>query len=183
MTNKTIEERCSFNTQRLSVSSWTNQLKEPDSEKNLAEKVIEILTPNVTKALPDGWQNISTIVGAQEWINERDEESHFLTVQLLKTNETIGFIFLYEADSEQKYDDLRFGYLLSEKVWGKGLGTELIEGLINWCKAEGDIKRISGGVESDNIGSIKVLEKTGFIASTVDNPTEDVVFYEYQFDI
>lgn len=183
MITKTIEERCSFNTPRLSVSSWSNRIKGLDSEKIFVEKVIEILTPNVTKALPDGWQNISTIGGAQEWINERDKESHFVTIQLLSTNETVGFIFLYEAESEQKFYDLRFGYLLSEEVWGKGLGTELIEGLIKWGKTEGDIKSISGGVETDNFGSIKVLEKTGFSASTIDSSTEQVVFYEYQFDI
>lgn len=183
MINKTIEERCSFSTQRLSVSSWTNQVKELYSKKTFAKKVIKILTPNVTKALPDGWQNISTIDGAQKWIKDRDNESHFVAIQLLSTNETIGFIFLYESDSERNYYNLRFGYLLSEKVWGKGLGTELIEGLIKWCRTEGDIKSISGGVEADNVRSIKVLEKTGFSASTADNPTQEVVFYEYQFDI
>jgi len=183
MIRKTIEEGCYFETQRLSINSWTNQVKGPDSVKIFAEKVIKILTPNVTKALPDGWQNISTIDSAQEWIKDRDKEGHFVSIQLLSTNETVGFIFFYEIDSENNYYDLRFGYLLSEKAWGKGLGTELIEGLINWCKLEGNIKSISGGVETDNIGSIKILEKTGFTASTIDNQTEGVVFYEYQFDI
>jgi len=182
MKNKTIEEKCRFNTQRLAVNSWTNQLKGLDSEKIFAEKIIEILTPNVTKALPDGWQNISSVVAAQAWIKDRDKESHFVTIQLLSTNETIGFIFLYEPDSEPNYHELRFGYLLSEKTWGKGLGTELIEGLINWCKSEGNIKSISGGVETDNIGSIKVLEKAGFYVSTLDNTPEGVIFYAYQFD-
>ncbi len=141
------------------------------------------MTPKVTKALPAGWQNIKSILDAQQWIKERDDEGHFVTIQLLSTNEIFGFIFLYESDSKLNYYDLRFGYLLSEKVWGKGLGTELIQGLIKWCKEAGDIKSISGGVETDNVGSIRVLEKTGFTASTVDNSTEQVVFYEYQFDI
>lgn len=182
MKNKTIEDKFNFNTPRLSVSSWRNQTKGLQSEKKFAQKVIEILLPNVTKALPGGWQNISTIDQALEWIKERDEESHFVSVQLLSSNETIGFIFFYEMDSRNYYYDLRFGYLLAEKVWGKGLGTELIEGLINWCKAEGNINSISGGVETDNIGSIKVLEKNGFSVSTVDSPSEDTIFYEYRFE-
>jgi len=93
MKDKTIEERCNFNTPRLAVSSWRNQTKEQDSEKKFTQKVIEVLSPNVTKALPDGWQNISTIDKAKEWIKDRDEESHFVSVQLLSSNETIGFIF------------------------------------------------------------------------------------------
>ena len=95
MTKKTIEERCSFTTQRLAVSSWTNQVKEEGSADKFEQEVIEILSPNVTKSLPDGWQNISTIEAAQEWIKERDKESHFVTIQLSSTTEVVGFyIFL-----------------------------------------------------------------------------------------
>lgn len=183
MKDKTIEQKCNFNTQRLSIGSWTKQVMERESENIFANKVVEILTPNVTKSLPFGWQNIKTITDARQWIKERDEEGHFVTTQLQSTNEIIGFIFLYESDAKFNYYNLRFGYLLSEKVWGNGLGTELILGLINWCKEAGDIKSISGGVETNNIGSIKILEKTGFSASTIDNSTDQVVFYEYQFDI
>lgn len=183
MKKETIEERCHFKTQRLSVSRWTNQSKDLGSENKFAKKVIEILTPNVTKALPDGWQNLKSINDAKAWINARDLESHFLSIQLNSTNETVGFIFLYESEADQNCYDLRFGYLLSEKVWGKGMATELIEDLIKWCKEASDIKSLSGGVECDNIGSIKVLEKTGFSVSTADSHSKQVVFYDYQFDI
>ncbi len=183
MSDNSIEERCNYNTDRLWVRSWKHIVKDLGSKYKFARIVIEILTPNVTKSLPDGWQNISTIEHAQKWIDARNDESHFATIQLVSTNEIVGFIFLYESGTENKYFDLRFGYLLSEKIWGKGLGTELLEGLINWCQAEGDIKSISGGVETENIGSIKVLEKTGFSPSALDNPTEGLVFYEYRFDI
>lgn len=42
-----------------------------------AQDVIKILTPNVTQTLSDGWQNITTISNAKEWIQERNEESFF----------------------------------------------------------------------------------------------------------
>ena len=61
MSKKPLKERCNFKTQGLSVSCWANQLKKMDSDKSFAKEVIEILSPNVTKALPDGWQNITTI--------------------------------------------------------------------------------------------------------------------------
>lgn len=181
MRNKVIEQRCNFKTLRLQVSSWTKQMMSTRSANNFVNHVIRILSPNVTKSLPSGWQNINTETEAQQWLRERDRESHFLTVQLLSTNEIIGFIFLYESDGEPDYYDLRFGYLLSEQVWGKGLGTELIQGLLNWCKETGDIRSISGGVEADNTGSIKVLKKAGFSTSNVDNSADHVIFYEYQF--
>lgn len=178
MNNKSIQERCNFSTDRLLVNSWTNQVKHFNAEQNFAKKVIEILTPNLTKTLPDGWQNITSLSEAKKWINDRDIESHFLTTQLLSTNETIAYIFLYESDFENENYKLRFGYLLSEKYWGKGLGTELINGLLKWCKEAGDIESISGGVEIGNIASIKILEKSGF---AVGSTSEQVIFYEYLF--
>lgn len=177
-----LEQKCYFNTQRLSVGSWTNQTKANDSDKRFIDKVIEILTPNVVKALPAGWQDINTKDKAAQWIQDRASESHFLSIQSLQSDETIGFMFLYGFDSDSNMQDLRFGYLLSEKVWGRGLATEVIQGLIKWCKESENIRSISGGVERDNLGSIKVLEKSGFNISSLDAPTEQIVFYEYRFD-
>ena len=180
---KKIEESCRYKTQRLSVCSWKEALANAESDLSFARRVIQILSPEVTKALPEGWQNMSSVDDAQTWIREREKESHFLSVRLISENIVAGFIFLYESKAEDDLKKLRFGYLLSEEVWGQGLGTELIEGLVNWCKAEGNIKSISGGVETDNIGSIRVLEKAGFTISNEDTPKADVIFYEYRFDI
>lgn len=178
-----LQEKCNYLTQRLSIDNWKNCIQDHQSSTLLETQIISILSPNVTKALPDGWQNISTVTAAQTWIEERDQESHCLAVQLLNTHEIIGFIFLYETAIEASSTsmDLRFGYLLSESVWGKGLGTELIEGLLLWCQSEGNITSIAGGVEKDNIGSIKVLEKTGFTLSPDEDTSSDVLFYSYYF--
>jgi len=179
---KTLEYKCNFITERLLIRSWTHHDKALAFNQNLEECVINILTAEVTKSLPEGWQSINTSSDAQKWIEDRDEESNLLTVELLTTKEIIGFIFLYELNSKENSLDLRFGYLLSEKSWGKGLGTELVKGLVKWCEAMGTINSISGGVEIDNIGSIRVLEKTGFSPSTIDSPSEDVIFYELKFN-
>lgn len=181
MEKRSIEQRCRYDTQRLKVSSWMDQVKESEDESMFVERVVKILTSNVTKALPAGWQNVTKTEGAQKWIKERDEESHFLSVQLSATSKIVGFVFLYEYMPGEKYYDLRFGYLLSEDVWGQGLGTELIEGLVSWCKEAGDIRSITGGVETTNIGSIRVMEKAGFTIAEKEIPVEDVVFYEYKF--
>jgi len=180
--SKTLEHKCSFRTERLLIQSWSNNDKHLTSNQNLEGCVINILTAEVTKALPEGWQSINTLSDAQKWIEDRDEESNFLTVELLATNEIIGFVFLYELNSEENSLGLRFGYLLSESNWGKGFGTELVKGLVKWCETMGTINSISGGVEIDNIGSIRVLEKTGFSRSTIDSPSENVIFYERKFN-
>ncbi len=177
-----IEQKCNFKTERLQVCSWKSITRDKASEQIFEERVISILTPKVTESLPTGWQGIKTRPSAKKWIVERAHESVFLSVQHLSSSETVGFIFLYVLESEKTNYNLRFGYLLAESVWGKGLGTELVKGLVDWCENVGDINSISGGVERDNIGSIKVLEKVGFVPSTIDTSTENVLFYEYQFN-
>ena len=69
--------------------------------------------------------------------------------------------------------------MLAESAWGKGFATELITGLVNWCR-ENAIKSITGGVEHNNPASARVLEKCGF--SVNDNATDDEqVFYSICF--
>lgn len=181
--NNSIEQRCTFETERLIIQSWKFQITDLSDESDFAKKVIKILTPAVTKNLPDGWQNVDSTTKAINWIKNRSEESSFLTVQLAPTKEIVGFIFLNETVSSNNSTDLRLGFLLSEKVWGKGVGSELINGLGSWCENEEDIRSISGGVEVDNVGSIKVLEKNGFIISNSDKQKQDMVFLKRKFTI
>ncbi len=68
---------------------------------------------------------------------------------------------------------MRLGYLLAERAWGKGIASELIRGLVEWCRKSG-IASIVGGVERNNIASRRVLEKNGFVcdASTKNSPEQ-----------
>ena len=181
MKRKTIEETCHFKTERLSVCAWSRFYADKESKDHFHKQIIRILTPEVTKALPDGWQHIKRSSDAEKWVKDRADECHFIVVQENSTGEIVGFIFLYEMGLQGVAHELRFGYLLSESVWGKGLGTELIKGLIDWCQTERNIASLSGGVEKDNIGSIKVLEKNGFSLSKNEDQTSEVLFYEYAF--
>jgi len=178
-----LKQECKFKTERLAVENWVSQSDDLRSDLNFAEKVMRILTPRVTKSLPDGWQGIKKERDVQQWMHERTEECSFITVRLLSTNELIGFIFLYVSGMKGNNYDLRFGYLLADAMWGRGLGTELVQGLVNWCKTEGNIESLSGGVETDNIGSIKVLEKCGFVRSNFERPSKEVIFYKQKFNI
>lgn len=59
---------------------------------------------------------------------------------------------------------MMFAYLISETLWWKGYGTELIKGLVVWCKSSRNIRSLSGGVATKNTGSARILEKCGFVA-------------------
>ena len=176
---KYLENNCNFQTERLNIVSYISHIKSQFIKDNLATQVIEIMSPKVTGMLPLGWQDINTAVAADKWLYQINMECSFLLVKLKSTNEVIGFIFLYEPDDTQPPFDIRLGYLISEKHWGSGLGSELINGLLSCCKSSGVVNIITGGVEADNVGSIKVLEKNGFVHT--DSNNDGVLFYEYDF--
>lgn len=176
---KYLENNCNFQTERLNIVGYTSHINSQFNKDNLTNQVIEIMSPKVTELLPSGWQDINTAIVVDKWLKQINNECSFLLVKLKNTNEVIGFIFLYEPDDTQPPFDIRLGYLLSEKYWGGGLGSELINGLLSCCKSSGAINIITGGVEADNVASIKVLEKNGFVHT--DSNNDGVLFYEYDF--
>lgn len=57
---------------------------------------------------------------------------------------------------------LEIGYTLSPKYWGKGIGTEVSRALVDYCFTNTSADEVVAVTDPDNIGSQKVLEKTGF---------------------
>jgi len=83
---------------------------------------------------------------------------------------------LYISNETKESNELRLGYLLTESIWGKGIGSELVKGLVKMCSDSKMINSISGGVEKDNVGSIKVLEKNGFYKSNEELPGDMLLY-------
>jgi len=70
-------------------------------------------------------------------------------------NEFIGFGGLLTNNE----GDPEIAYRLREKFWGRGLGTELTAGIINYGKFQLHLKKIIADVNIENKRSIKILEK------------------------
>ncbi len=170
-----LNQNCLFTTERIALLHW-NHIESRGEFKDHIESVLEIMTPEVAKALPDGWQNLTTQEEAKNWIEERKGDSHFFAVVHLETKRILGYLFLYVENETQEFFDLRLGYLLAKSTWGKGIGSELIKALVEWGKQTGKVRSISGGVEQDNIGSIKVLEKNGFYLSDEELPGDALLY-------
>jgi RimJ/RimL family protein N-acetyltransferase len=121
MTNsESLENSCNFATEIIRVESWQTYASSGTSDETSAQK-----------ALPPGWQNVDTVKKAHECLKERSEDCALFVYQYIPENLLIGFLFLNEAStSDSKSIDIRLGYLLSQENWGKGLGSELIKGLV-----------------------------------------------------
>ena len=167
-----LSQNCLFTSNRVSVLNWNHIESALEFEHSRIQSVLQILTPNVTKAVPEGWQKIKSNNEAESWIQRRKIEGNFYGIVLSETTEIIGFLFLYPVKDVEDLVQLRLGYLLREEVWGKGIGTELINGLVEWARHTELIASIAGGVEKENLGSIRVLEKNGFYKSKEEMPAQ-----------
>lgn len=173
-------EKFQFSTSRLSIESWKDYLSDTKQMEILAERVVMMLSEKVTKNLPQEWAQIKSITNAKNWIQERDNESYVYIVKNLETHQIMGLLFLNETSKDiTGRSHLQLGFLLSEEYWGKGLASEMIEGLVNWCITSGEVAKITGGVMADNVASSRVLEKCGFTISKT--RLKGVNFYERNF--
>jgi RimJ/RimL family protein N-acetyltransferase len=160
-----VVEECAFETERLSIHDWHPVSVAVPSEQALVGIVASMMTASVTRALPAGWQGGFTQQRAQEWISERDREGAGLVAVERSSATPVGLLMLHQSGaSERAGVDVRIGYLLAETSWGRGLGSELVEGLVEWAHARPDIHSLIAGVAADNQASIRILKKTGFVS-------------------
>src|SRR5262249_34286265 len=57
--------------------------------------------------------------------------------------------------------DADFGYVLNRACWERGYATEAAQAIVTWLKSLPAICRIWATCDTDNIASVRVLEKTG----------------------
>jgi len=155
---------CAFQTTRLAVIEWHSPSPAGGGPFDLPLIVTDMLTEPVTRSLPQSWQGDYSLERARAWIEDRDNEGTTLLVLDRSTGRAIGLIILFETDAPARPGsrEVRLGYLLSETAWGKGYASELVEGLVDWCRRQANIISVAGGVEKDNPASRRVLEKNGF---------------------
>ena len=61
------------------------------------------------------------------------------------------------------YKTAEIGYWLGEPYWGQGIGSIAINLLLNYCFEKVKYSRVQAITFDSNIGSMRVLEKNGFI--------------------
>jgi RimJ/RimL family protein N-acetyltransferase len=76
------------------------------------------------------------------------------------------------------------GYWLGEGFWGRGIATAVLHGATRWAIAKFNLRRVFAVPFSDTIGSIRVLEKVGFVregvmrcAAVKDGQVKDQILY------
>lgn len=128
--------------------SYFNYMSTPPVMEYLSEDDIPI---NLDKARSD----------LSYWAKLFDyQQSFYWAIALKSTNQIIGTCGFNYWNKTHKRAEI--SYDLDYNHWGKGIMTKAVKLISNYAFEHTKIQRIQATVASDNIPSIRVLEKTGY---------------------
>lgn len=103
--------------------------------------------------------DVSEVVKSLQNQSERWESDSFSWVLTVKPDDRpIGTIACWIEDHAAG-----FGYLLNQKYWGQGYATEAACAVVEWALSLPEIYRVWATCDTENLASVKVLEKSGLV--------------------
>ncbi|UFU00656.1 GNAT family N-acetyltransferase [Radiobacillus kanasensis] len=111
-------------------------------------------------------EDFYTLDGQKERINYKrekqiEDQEYFYGIFLQENDELIGVINLFQV-MRGSLQSAFIGYFLDKAHNGKGYTTEAVQLITENAFQELKLHRIEAGVMPHNIGSIRVLEKSGY---------------------
>lgn len=116
--------------------------------------------PEITKYT--GWNPYSSLEAAKKTVENfitQYENDHFYGWAIEVDGQLVGSIGAY--DYKEKERSIEIGYSIGKEFWGKGYATEAVLLVCYYLEEYENILRIHAWTKEENIGSIRVLEKTG----------------------
>lgn len=97
----------------------------------------------------------------QKAIDWEENKSYACSIFLKENKEFIGHISVREIDWRIPKGEL--AYFILEKYSGNKYGSEALTAFRNWCFAEKKFNRLFMKIAEENVASIKVAERSGFV--------------------
>jgi RimJ/RimL family protein N-acetyltransferase len=138
---------------------------------------------NIWRNVRDRFPHPYTREAGEFWVQIANENPYEPNFAIAVDDEAVGGIgLIFGQDIDRRSAEI--GYWLSEQYWGRGIATAAVRALTEYAFAHFDLARIWANVFAWNPGSMRVLEKAGFVregilrkAATKDGQTIDVVMY------
>jgi RimJ/RimL family protein N-acetyltransferase len=116
---------------------------------------------NVWNNLRNYFPSPYTEEDGKTWLDKIATESPIVNLAIDLDGELIGGIGLILNSDVYAYS-AEISYWLGEEFWNKGIATEAVRQMIEYCYYYFDIIRIYAEVFETNKASMRVLEKNGF---------------------
>ncbi len=99
-------------------------------------------------------------IDARPNVNRKPSHDFIWGIEQKSTKEVIGTIEVFDVEND------RFGmvgYRIAPWLWNTGICTEAMGRVVEFIFSETTIERLQGNADVRNIGSNKVLQKSGFL--------------------
>ncbi len=117
--------------------------------------------PKVARHLRERFPQPYTRPDAVDWIRHTKEYEPGTILAIATPKEAIGGVSLNRQDDVYRHS-AELGYWLAEPYWGRGIATRAVRAMCDVGFQDKDLARIFACIFAENIGSCRVLEKTGF---------------------
>lgn len=125
-----------------------------------SQLLIEYLNDDkVTKYITNAISKPYSEVDALWWINEGSTINHAMAIEY--NGHFIGCISANMGIFEYSHS-AEIGYWLGQKFWNRGITTEAVKKYCELLYSTTDLTRLYISVVSENVASLRVLEKNGF---------------------
>lgn len=121
---------------------------------------------NVAQNMRDRFPHPYTMADAEVWLALVPTQSPATNFAIATTEELIGGIGLMLQDDVFRRG-AELGYWLGETYWGRGIATAAVRAFTCYALEAHDLLRVFAGVFSWNPGSMRVLEKAGYVREGV----------------
>lgn len=112
-----------------------------------------------------GWPPHQSIQESLKVIRDYFSNGHTWALELKKTGEAIGCMGYYaygESNIPIGLNDAELGYWIAKPYWNKGLCTEALKAMVNYCFNTKGFHTLWCDFFVDNPASGKVMKKCGF---------------------
>lgn len=98
----------------------------------------------------------------QDYIERINSMDNSKNVLIIIEDEIVGIASITSVQKERMKHNGTLGISIRKKYWDIGLGSEIMNYLIDWAKSNKITKKINLLVREDNIRGVKLYEKFGF---------------------
>ena len=134
-----------------------------------------------------GWNPYQTSAMARDTVEsfiKSYDDPHFYGWGIEYREKLIGTIGAYDYDADA--GRIEVGMSIERASWGQGFATEALTAVLHYLTEQEQIKTVSAWCASDNIGSRKVMERSGMQlvneekgALEIDGHVYDKLVFEY----
>lgn len=103
-----------------------------------------------------------TIEAEENFIEDINSKDNAIMIAALMNNQIVGSATLRAGERNRVKHVGEFGITVRKAYWGQGVGSALLNYLIEWARSTGIIRKINLRVRADNENGIKLYEKYGF---------------------